>query len=324
MNVSKLLRFLLSRVLVLGIVEDGGGAAADEDDADDGEGEGDGSEGGDDAGAADEGADDAAGDEAGESGADGEGSTTDELVVTIDGEEPPEAEEGEHAAPSWVRDLRKSNREKDRRIRELEAKVEAKAAQVPDTVVVGDKPKLEDHDYDSDKYEAALDAWHARKLQADEQQRKKSETEAAAKAAWQARLDTYSTAKKALKVSDFEDAEEVVKDTLSITQQGVILNGATRPELLVYAIGKNPKKAKELAAITDPVKFAFAAAKLETQLKVTPRKSAPAPERQVRSTVAGAAAVDNQLERLREQAAKTGNMSKVLAYKNAQREKKRA
>lgn len=84
--------------------------------------------------------------------------------------------------------------------------------------------------------------------------------------------------------------------------------------LLRYALGKNPKKAKELAAITDPVKFTFAIAKLEDKLKVAPRKTAPPPDTVVRSSVAGSAAVDSALKRLQDQADKTGDRTKVAAY----------
>jgi hypothetical protein len=105
-------------------------------------------------------------------------------------------------------------------------------------------------------------------------------------------------------------------ETLNVTQQGVVLQGATNPALVVYALGKNPKRAKELAAITDPVRFAFAVAQLEMQLKVTPRTKPPAPER---SLPAGTAPVsggsDTTLERLREEASRTGDMTKVVAYK---------
>jgi hypothetical protein len=85
--------------------------------------------------------------------------------------------------------------------------------------------------------------------------------------------------------------------------------------LVIYALGRNPKKAKELAEIKDPVKFAFAVAKLEKDMKVTNRKQAPAPERVVTGTGRSSGAVDSQLERLREEAARTGNMTKVIAYK---------
>jgi hypothetical protein len=45
------------------------------------------------------------------------------------------------------------------------------------------------------------------------------------------------------------------------------------------------------------------------------RKQAPAPERVVTGTGRSSGAVDSTLERLREEAARTGNMSKVVAYK---------
>jgi hypothetical protein len=133
--------------------------------------------------------------------------------------------------------------------------------------------------------------------------------------AWQSKLDGYGKAKAELRVKDYEDAEAVAQELFSITQQGVVLQGADNPALVIYALGKNPKKAKELSDIKDPVKFAFAVAKLEKELKVTNRKQAPAPERVVTGTGRSSGAVDSQLERLREEAARTGNMSKVVAYK---------
>ena len=110
------------------------------------------------------------------------------------------------------------------------------------------------------------------------------------------RVDTK--AKSELKVSDFEDAEEVVASLFSVTQRGIIINGSDSHALMVYAIGKNPAKAKELAAITDPVKFCFAVAKMETQLKVTPRKLAPPPERRIGGTSGVGGSVDQNLEKL--------------------------
>ena len=49
-------------------------------------------------------------------------SDEDEVVVSIGEESPPQEET---RAPEWVRELRKSNREKERKIRELEAKLNA-------------------------------------------------------------------------------------------------------------------------------------------------------------------------------------------------------
>jgi len=241
---------------------------------------------------------------------------TEEVVVSI-GEEAPPPEE-HTPAPEWVKELRKTNRELQRQNRELQGKLQAAP---PETkpVVIGNKPKLEDHDYDADKYEAALTDWFDRKRQADDVNAKQEAEVMNQQKEWRAKLDGYGKAKAELKVKDFEDAEEVAQQVFSITQQGVLLQGADNPALVVYALGKNPAKAKELAEIKDPVKFAFAVAKLEKDLKVTNRRQAPAPERIVTGTGRSAGAVDSTLERLREDAARTGNMTKVIQYKAQKR-----
>jgi hypothetical protein len=185
--------------------------------------------------------------------------------------------------------------------------------------VIGTKPKLEDHDYDSDKYEEALSNWFERKRQADEISAKQNAEVMDQQKAWQAKLDNYGKAKAELRVKDYEDAEAVCQELFTVTQQGVMLQGADNSALVVYALGKNPKKAKELAEIKDPVKFAFAVAKLEKELKVTNRRAAPNPERIVIGTARSSGAVDSTLERLREDAARTGNMTKVIQYKAQKR-----
>lgn len=284
-----------------------------------------GDEGDDDTGEDDPEGEGAEGEGEGGEGADSEGGELDEVVVTI-GDEPADSTEDEGRAPEWVRELRKSNREKDRRIRELEQKV-ASAAPAPAAVVVGAKPTLESCEFDPEKFETELEAWHARKSQADAEAAARKKTEDDAKAAWETKVNAYKAAQSTLKVRDFEDAEATARDTLSVMQQGIILQGmsAEAAATMVYALGKNPKKAKELAAIADPVQFAFAVAKLETQLKVTPRKKvAPAPERKLSGNVAGSAAIDKTLERLREEAQRTGDLSKVQAYNREQRRKQAA
>ena len=242
---------------------------------------------------------------------------TEEVVVSI-GEEAPPPEEQTHA-PEWVRELRKTNRELQRQNRELQNKLQTTAQTETKPVVLGVKPKLEDHDYDADKFEAALADWFERKRQADEASARQEAEVMNQQKAWQAKLDGYGKAKAELRVKDFEDAEAVALELFNITQQGVMLQGADNPALVVYALGKNPKKAKELSDIKDPVKFAFAVAKLEKELKVTNRRAAPAPERIVSGTGRSSGAVDSTLERLREEAARTGNMTKVIQYRSQKR-----
>jgi len=69
------------------------------------------------------------------------------------------------------------------------------------------------------------------------------------------------------------------------------------------------------------VKLATAIGKLETQLKVSSKKSPPPPEKAIRGSGSGSGSVDSTLERLRAEAEKTGNMSKVIAYKQQLRKK---
>mgnify|MGYP003660176199 CR=1 FL=1 len=236
-----------------------------------------------------------------------------EDVVTIAGESPAPEEE-EKQAPEWVRNLRKNYRELQREKRELEERLKAVSpATEQSPVTPGKKPTLEDCDYDSDKFENELAGWFERKRQSEETEAKHRAKQQEEQQTWQKKLETYTQSKTGLKVSDFQDAEDTVLETLSVTQQGIILQGAQNPAVMVYALGKNPNKAKELAGITDPVQFAFAVAKLETQLSVQ-KKQAPPPEKRINGN--GSLGTSNaQLDRLREEAARSGDFTKVLAFK---------
>lgn len=240
-----------------------------------------------------------------------------EVVVTIGDEPAPEPPEEDANLLPWVRSVRKDNFKLQREIAELRAQLATKEVPPPPATDPGKKPTLEDHDYDTDAYEKELTAWYERKRKADEEVTRQLQAEQDQQKAWQAKLEGYAKAKTELRVPDYEDAEAVAQETFSVPQQSIIVAGAENPALLIYAMGRNPAKAKELAAITDPVKFTFAVAKLEAQLKVTPRKAPPAPEKPIRSTggVSVSGAVDGTLERLREEASRTGDMTKVIAYK---------
>lgn len=243
----------------------------------------------------------------------------DDVIVSI-GEDAPPQEDEQANAPEWVRELRKANREDKRRIRELEDKLKSVSAPEPQAAQLSKKPTLEDHDYDAEKFESALESWYEQKRKVEEQQAKAEAEVKAAQDAWAKKVNQYNDAKNALKVKDFADAEEAVVELLDVTQQGIIVKGAENPALVIYALGRNRAKAKELAAIKDPVEYAFAVAKLETQLKVTQRK-APPPERTVSGTGRVSGTVDSTLERLRDEAAKTGDFTKVIQYRNQQKRK---
>lgn len=244
-----------------------------------------------------------------------------ELTVQI-GDDAPDAEEDVSKAPQWVRDLRQAKREADRRIKELEAKVSG------DKPKLGAKPTLAECDYDNDEYERRFDEWKEQ-----ERQHKAAEAEAekakeAADKRWQDKLQAVNDAKATLGVKDFDEAEETAKDALSAPFPGlqaedirmnIIKQGAKNAALVIYALGKNTKRAEELAKIEDPVEFAMAVGRMEAELKVT-RKPATQPEQDsVRGAGTGAGSVDKTLDKLREKAAATGDYSEVVAYKKRKR-----
>jgi hypothetical protein len=258
----------------------------------------------------------------GEEGAGGTTSEGDETVVITIGEEAPPSDEDEQiaAAPAWVKELRKTNREMARELRELK---QQKAA--PDTKAdeeVGSEPDMEDADidYDKDVFKRKWSEWNARKAAHEAKQKEQQNAQQAADDAWNAKLAGHDKAKADLKVPDYDDAEAVAAEALSVTQRAIIVSGADNSAMVMYALGKNPAKVKELSSIKDPVRFAFAVAKLETQLKVTPRKAPPVPERQVRGSTSVALSGDAELERLRADAERTGDMTKVMAYKKQKKQ----
>lgn len=235
-----------------------------------------------------------------------------EVVVSIGEGSPPSEDE---KAPDWVRDLRKAHREAIKENREMRARLEAEE-KAKTAQKLRPKPKLSDFDYDEDalaedlikwasEAEAAESVQKAQKKQAEEQQK-----------AYEQKFEAYQSASRSMKVRDFEDAEMAVQEALSEAQQGMLIHGAAKPELLVYALGRDPERMKAISSITDPVQFAFAAGKLEAELKVTIRKPSSQPEKRVSGGTGGrGGTADKTLDRLREKAAVTGDMSPVLAYK---------
>jgi hypothetical protein len=239
-----------------------------------------------------------------------------DVVVLVDDKPLNQVDEEETAqAPEWVRDLRKQHREAQRKIREQEAELQRLKTPAPQPQpTLKAKPKLEDFDFDTDRYETAVIEWHEQKRQIDALNEQAKRSEEAQKRNWAQRLEVYKSTRDALKINDYDQAEDTVQKNLNVVQQGIIVQGAENPALVVYALGKDPAKAKEFAQIADPVKFAIAIGKLETKLKITGRKPPPPPST-VRGNASVSGTVDSHLERLRSEAERTGDYTKVHQYR---------
>ena len=242
--------------------------------------------------------------------ADGEEPAVDDAPVVSFGDEEDEKPEAES---NVLRTVRQKEREARKRIKELEKQVEEQAASK--AVELGPKPTLADCDYDDARFEAELIAYTSRKTEVAQREQAEKSKQEAIQAAFDAKVQSYQAAKTSLGYKDFGESESVVTDTLSVTQQGVIVDVANDPANFIYALGKYPGKAEELAKITNHVHLAAAIARMESKMTVTGKKSKPAPEKRIKSAGGVGVSGEKKLEQLRAEAEKTNDYSKVNAYK---------
>lgn len=219
-------------------------------------------------------------------------------------------EEEDEAAPasekesSVIRELRRANREAQRRIAELErGNTPAKLERQPE-------PTLESCEYDEDKFRADYREWLAHEAKVDAEEAKAEEARKAAQAEWEAKAKAYEADKSGLNVADYDEAEAEVFSVLPREIQALILR-TDKPAALVYALHRSPGKLDTLSKLN----LADAALQLgewKAGLKVTKRK-APNPDRPI--TGKATASADKTLERLEREAAKTGDRTALIRYR---------
>ena len=241
----------------------------------------------------------------------GEEPDDDVLTIQLDGEDDDDGKDD----PEAIRNMRQELKAKEKRIKELE-----QAAPKPEPVALGPKPTLQDHDYDTEAYDAALLAWNDQKKAEDAEAEKKAEAERARQEAYEGRLAGYDKRKSEMGVKDFGDAEDTVKATLTPVQQSIIVSASKDPALTVLALGRNAKHLERMAKL-EPIQFAYELAELESKMKVSGKKK-PQPEKRVSGASPAVPTGNKKLEQLRAEAAKTGDLSKVHAYKRQLRSQK--
>lgn len=248
-----------------------------------------------------------------------------ELSIVLEGEEGAEPAPQEDATlPDWVRDLRKANREKERRIRDLERKLAVAAPPAPGIVEVGPEPTFDGCGYDADRYKQALLDWQKRDTEVKARQAEQQRAQEQEQAKWAKRLTEVDSAAKTLRIAGVQDAADAFESSLNEWQRGVVLGGPDNAEIsakLRHVIGTNPTVAKQLAAITDPVKYTFAIADLVPKMKTTSRKAAPPPDRRLNSGAVGTAVTDDALAKARARADKTGDRTEVARIMRARQQR---
>jgi len=256
----------------------------------------------------------------------GTGEEAEETVVMFGEEALPPAE----SAPAWVKQLRQRFRDvsnENARLRGGAPAAPAAEAGLPPAP--GAKPKIidPDIDYDTDKFAVALEKWHEASRKRDEAERKARDAQEQDQRTWKQTVEAYQSAGAKLGFSDYEDCEAAAMAALSPTQQAIIVQGAESAEkaaLIMYSLGRNMKLLQDVSGVSDPVKFAFQIADIQRKLVVTKRKPSTKPESTLPASGVSASAAlageDKKQAELREEAARTGDMTKLLNYNRTRRE----
>lgn len=238
---------------------------------------------------------------------DDEAQADDDLGFSFD--EPEQDSEGRdpfagQAAPEWVKQLRKENRELKKQLKQT--------SQQPQVAPLREKPTITDHDFDSDAYEADLEQWFNEKAQYDEAINAQKAKDEAIDKRYVASVD------KMRKIAaDYDEVEDAVVSTLSPEKQALLKLGVEDTAKLVYALGKSPNKLAELEQL-DPVSFVKQLGIMEFQMSQKSRNpNKPQPKQHELTGAAGGG--DSKLAKLEAEAAKTGDRSKVIAYRKSLR-----
>ncbi len=240
-----------------------------------------------------------------------------DLVITLGDEETPPQENDNEADSTRIKEMRQSLKDSNKEKKQLKKRLEELegSKKQDNTIALGEKPTLASCDYDEDKYSSDMDSYYDRKRQVNIQEEAQKQDVKNQEAANAKVFSNYNEKKVALKVNDYQEREDNVVEVLSMDQQNIILAIASDSAKLVYALGNNETKLKELSNIKDPLQFAASVARLETTMKVSNRKKAPAPEKKVVGGNGNLGSNDKKLEQLKTEAYDSGDFTKLNAYK---------
>lgn len=217
-----------------------------------------------------------------------------------------------------VRQLRTVNRELAKKLKleeqeKARLKQQLETLQAPVSITLPPEPDLGDDDinYDTDLFKKKYADWTQKKLQVEQQQQAVKQKEAEQQTKFNQRLQVYNEGKANYK--GIQEAEAVVLGALDVNQQGMIVQYATDPAMMVFALGKNPLVLNQLAAIKDPIEYALKMREIEQKAKdkMVNKTKAPTPERVVKGGSAIKSNHEKTLDRLRAE----GKVTEALQYR---------
>ena len=207
-------------------------------------------------------------------------------------------------APEWVKKVREENRELKRQLKQRES-------QQFEQQVLREKPTLDDHDYDSDAFEQDYAQWLTEKQQVDAQVHAERQKYEQYHERYKADVDAIKA-----KAPDYDEVELSVVDVLSEQKQGLLQMLVDNPAKVVYALGKNSPAQLERLSKLDDIQFAKQIVLMEMQMSSkTKSRNQNKPKPKTHELEGAAGGADTRLAKLEAEADRTGDRSKVAAYK---------
>lgn len=215
--------------------------------------------------------------------------------------------------PTLVKHLRSTIKEKDKELKELRRHTPTPQQAAP--LQAPRMPQLSDDgiDYDETVFQQKMQEWSTESARFQSNQADQQRQQQQLQQRHQQKLQQYQERSKALKVSNFQQAEKAVLDEVPEQIQGAILHYAEKPELVVLALGRNAELRKQMADATDPVEIGRLIGTIESKAKTMPKAKNNAAT--VPTVKGGNGAALNSLDKLREKAQETGDYSAVIAAK---------
>lgn len=239
-------------------------------------------------------------------------SETEEETVFVFGDEEPEPEEDS----TVIRTLRKKLREKDKALKEKEGLLRTYEKK-PESI--GPEPTFESCDMDEDRFKRELLAWKEKKDEFDAKNKAEEEKQTKAQEQWQQKVATYTEKRKAFVRPDFEEKEQVVIDALGDWRTSAIIDVCDNSDQMIYALGSNPEKLKQLAETNDAA-YMFTLGRLSKDMKTITRKPTTKPEKVITGDAPVTSGEDKKHAQLLAESEKTGILGPLLDYRRKMKE----
>lgn len=216
-------------------------------------------------------------------------------------------------APPWVKDTRNENRELKRQLRELQKQ----QGQHEQQQALREKPTLDAHEYDSEAYEEDVQQWFVEKRQYDAQVQAEQQKYQQYHERYKADVDAVSA-----KAPDYNDAETVVVETLSVNKQHLLQMLVEKPAAVVYALGKNSPAQLENLSKLDDIQFARQIVLMEQQMSSNSKSRNPnKPKPKTHELEGAAGGTDAKLAKLEAEADRTNDRTALIAYRKKMKNK---